>query len=104
MSTDVVLSRLELERIRSRLARLQTEVDRLEAENQRMRTMARELTWCAHCGRLCDRVGRWRKFCSIECRRFAYNTLRRARYSAARDLGIPGRQAAGAWRTMEVAS
>lgn len=89
-----VLSEDEILRIRAAVIRLQAEVDQLRAENAAMRAAAHELTWCAQCGALCPRVGRWIKYCTPGCRRVAYNELRRQRYSQARDLGIPGREAA----------
>lgn len=93
-TTKVVLSEAEVRRIRDHVTRLQAEADQLRAENAAIRSQARELTWCAHCGALCPRVGRWRRYCSDECRRVAYNELRRDRYNQARAQGIPGRQAA----------
>lgn len=91
--TTIVVTNADLERIRARLANLQAEVDRLQDENVRMRRMASGLTWCAACGGLCERIGRWRRYCSPACRRAAYNAVRRSRYSQARDLGVPGRLA-----------
>lgn len=87
-----ILSEDEVLRIRAHVVRLQAEIDQLRAENAAMRAAARELIWCARCGALCPRIDRWRKYCSDECRRAAYNVIRRARYSQARDMGIPGRQ------------